>query len=382
MEACLIKRLHRFLAVIAVISLSINNQLVWGQFISDKILAKTENDLIRNEVGLKYIYSFPVIRTDVRILETGQQLEIPVFDNELLIKPVMSHVLSGMICVYDPNFWGDVNDLKDLSDNNLIDTTEILQYMDAGSDTSFFIDDAGNISLFQEYIQPDLSDISGIFFMENWLLNTGQRLFHKDVIAYLPIRDYYSSDDGLNLVIKRRLLCMVIPSKSLCGSSRKEKTMNDRGYELICKDLSYELDLYNKPYSEYIYREEINTKISLEEYEEWEYHHFDFFRHFDRDVFLQKILSSIEQGVIKATRPDDPSIYLTPGELDQLLQVPRTEINSVIFREDWYLSRKNLDIEKVVNSLVLVRHVNEYDDYTGEFIRIRKDQLAGIQFNH
>jgi hypothetical protein len=382
MKTYFIELFYRFLAFTMVISPSINNLPVYGQFISDKNLAKTENDLIRKEVGLKYIYSFPLIRTEVRMLETGQQIEIPIFDNEVLIKPLMSRVLSGMITVYDPNFQGDINDLEYLSEKDIIDTTEILKYMDAGSDTSFLIDDAGNISLFQEYIQPDISEISGIFFMENWLLNTEHRLFHKDVIAYLPIRDYYASDDGLNLVIKRRLLFMAVSSKSLCTGSRKEKARNNGGYELICKDLSYELNLYNKPYSEYIYREELNNKISLQEYEEWEYHHFDFFRHFDRDIVLESIMSSIEQGVLKASKPDDPFIDLTAGELDQLLQVPLAEINSVIFREDWYLNQKNLDLAKVVKSIILVRHINEYDDYTGEFIRTRKDRLAEIKFNY
>jgi hypothetical protein len=174
---------------------------------------------------------------------------------------------------------------------------------------------------------------------------------------------------------------MVVPSGSPAGGTGKDKMAKSEDYELIYKDLSYEMNLYNKPYSDYIYRKELKNNISQAEYEEWEYHQFDFYRDFDRDFFLRQLLSSVQQGGFRAFRPGEPSVYLTADELEQLLEVPRTEINSIIFQEDWYLNRKNLDLKKVVKSLILVRHIDEYDNYTGEFIRTRKEQLAGIQIS-
>jgi len=345
------------------------------------VLAKAENDLARTETALKYIYSFPVIRTDVRMNTTGQKVDIPVYDNEALTGPVMKQVLAGKIPVYDPNFWGDVYDIRNLTTANLTDTSQILKYMDAGRDSALIIDESGNISWLEQYTQPDFDEISGIFFMEKWLLNARLKVFYKDIIAYLPIRDYYESDEDLNLHKKRRLLFMVVPPETFSEDSRKDKTRKTGDYELIYRDLSCEMNLYNKPYSDYLYRNELDNKISQDEYEEWEYHHFDFFRHFDRDYFIQQLISSVQRGELKAYRPDDPSTILTANEVEQLSLTPRTEINSVIFHEDWYLSRKDLDLEKVVRDLVLVRHVNEYDSYTGELIRVRKDPLAVIRFN-
>lgn len=356
-------------------------QQSFSQFISEKVLAKAENDLARTETALKYIYSFPVIRTDVRMNTTGQKVDIPVYDNEALTGPVMKQVLAGKIPVYDPNFWGDVYDIRNLTTANLTDTSQILKYMDAGRDSALIIDESGNISWLEQYTQPDFDEISGIFFMEKWLLNARLKVFYKDIIAYLPIRDYYESDEDLNLHKKRRLLFMVVPPETFSEDSRKDKTRKTGDYELIYRDLSCEMNLYNKPYSDYLYRNELDNKISQDEYEEWEYHHFDFFRHFDRDYFIQQLISSVQRGELKAYRPDDPSTILTANEVEQLSLTPRTEINSVIFHEDWYLSRKDLDLEKVVRDLVLVRHVNEYDSYTGELIRVRKDPLAVIRFN-
>jgi len=355
-------------------------ELSVAQFTGQKNHAKPSNDLIRTELGLKYIYSFPIERTDVSITVHGLQAEIPIFDNELFIMPIMSQILSGRISVYNPNFWGDVSDIKYLTKENLTDTSQILAYMDAGVDTAIILDESGNISFIEQYIQPDLNEISGIFFMENWQMNIDLGMFQKDIIAYLPIRDYYEANEEMNLIKKRRLLFMVVHNRIVPGTSKKAKAGTKDDYELIYKDLAFDMNLYNKPYAEYLYRDELNNLIRQEEYEEWEYHHFDFFRHFDRDYFIQQLVSSVLGGKLDAFRPDDPSIILTANELEQLARIPRSEINSVIFHEDWYLNKKDLDLKKVVHDLILVRHIGEYDDYTGEFIRTRKEPLFLVKF--
>jgi hypothetical protein len=214
--------------------------------------------------------------------------------------------------------------------------------------------------------------------MENWLVNLEEPLFHKEIVAYLPIRDYYiPSEDELKMEKQRRLLFMVIPGRS---AGMQANTVKAGDYSLICNDISYELGLYNKPYSDYIYSNEIPAGIDREEYEEWMYHHFDFYEFFNRDFFLNVLLTAILNGELTAYQVEEPLHPLSSGQLEELQRIETEEINSVIFYEDWYLDLASLAMEKAVKRVVLVRHVRDYDEYTGEYIRTRKVPLLLIRF--
>ncbi len=354
------------------------SQYLNSQFISQKKLQKLNNDISSRDVGVKYIYSFPVEKTDVRRAENGQQLEMPDYENEALIAPVMEMVLNGRIVVYDPNFWGDVHELTGNKPILKIDTTQILKYLGAGTDTAMLLDESGNITLIPTYNKPDINEISGIFFMENWLVNLEEQLFHKEILAYLPIRDYYVLNrDELNMEKQRRLIFMVSPGRSINEDGNK---VNKSKYILVNDDISYEIGLYNKPYSDYLYRNEQQSGIDQEEYEEWEYHHFDFYKFFNRKLFLDVLLAAILDGKLPAYKADQDSLLLSPDQIEELESVKHDEINSIIFYEDWYLDQGSLAMEKVVNRLVLVRHIRDYDDYTKEYIRTRKVPLLMIRF--
>lgn len=74
-----------------------------------------------------------------------------------------------------------------------------MQYMHAGWDTAYSIDDNNQITTIPIYTQPDYSEISGLFFFEKWYLNPDKGFLSKEVLAYFPIRDYwdeYSLEKG------------------------------------------------------------------------------------------------------------------------------------------------------------------------------------------
>ena len=49
--------------------------------------------------------------------------------------------------------------------------------------------------------------------------------------------------------------------------------------------------------------------------------------------------------------------------------IPLDELNGLVFKEDWYINPDNLLIYKDVKSITVIRKNQQYDSYTGEFIR-------------
>ena len=342
-----------------------------------KNLERMSNDISPGNIWIKYICNFPVSRTEVMLADNGQRLEFPLYDNKAFLEPVMVHVLDGSVTVFDPNYWGDVYDLGKDPLPGKIDTSMILKYMGAGADTNILVDESGNITLLPVYIKPDLAEISGIFFMESWLMNIDRALFHKEVLAWLPIRDYYTATDHDPVPVKqRRLLFMASPfiAQKLGGKQASDD------YRLIYSDRASEINLYNRPYAEYLYREDSGKGISRQDYEEWEYHQFDFYKFFNRKIFLDVLLSAVIDGRLPAFDAENGQ-KLGSKKRSELKSIDTEEINSMVFHEDWYLDPVSLSVVKAVRSLVLMRHIRDFDDYTGEYIRTRKIPLVEIRLN-
>jgi hypothetical protein len=167
---------------------------------------------------------------------------------------------------------------------------------------------------------------------------------------------------------------------------------------MLCSDYKYEVKLYNRSYDQYIFREELQTGVGKQEYEEWQYHNFDFYKYFDQDKFLEQIITGILEGKLTVCHPGtdrklmerekfisllhdipeeadyDPPNAITPE------QYPLDELNSLIFHEDWYVNQDNLQIYKDVIKLTINRHKRQHDKYTGEFIRESVNPLFTVWF--
>jgi hypothetical protein len=349
---------------------------------------------------IKYIHDFPYKTSTVYYSEQFPDLEIRKYENSELIIPLFNKIFNENFKVYNPNFWGSVEDLIQIGPSGLIDTNSILLYMHAGWDTAFSISENNQIILKPFYTPPDYKDISGLFFFETWYIDPDKGSFEKNVIAYFPVREYwdeYSLEAG-EAERLRRLIFMVysgLPEGKRIHSGSKNKY---KGFTLLYSGIEPEMELYNRPYYNYLYRDDADPEISDNEYNKWEYHTFDFYKYFDAERFLKVVTGLILSGKIKAVDPFNHEKILTSQDIidrigeesyndlnkfsDSTTISPATirydNLNSVIFNEDWYIDPDSLKIYKKINSITILKSDHQYDDYTGDYLREIKTPVITI----
>jgi hypothetical protein len=361
---------------------------------------------------VKTIYSFKPAGYDT-LKQPGQEpFLVPKYNNDNLIPIIFDAVLSKRIKVYDPNFWGTIPQFIQKGVYDEFDTTRILDYLDAGWDTSLMINQKGEMDQIIEYRNIPYDELSGLFFFESWKLDDKRGKLYKDVLAYFPIREYATSvyDGYENTEIRRRLLFMINPRWSY--GKEKRIRLKPREFMPVQQSIQYEVKLYNKSYHLYLYRENDFGRITDSEYNQWQYHTFDFYRHFDPDLFLEKIISGVLEGTFRAYPPGDTEKTLKLDEFIRLLgpqkewigitdnedtvkieprlhsselvlfpeDYPLSELNSITFHENWYINPENLMIYKDVNGITIHRTEEVYDQYTGDFIRETEKPLFTIWF--
>ena len=342
----------------------------------DKPVKRNKNLLLDQGVFLKTEYNF----NDEKLSST--EIQTP---NEFIIPYLFDAVMDKGHKVYDPNFWGSVPVFLQKKAYEIIDTALILKYMNAGLDTSFIVDQSGNWEPFPEYRQMDFKEISGLFFFESWWMDSKSHKLCKDVIAYFPVRQYLLSSPEQNQEPERikRLVFLVIPDKNFNLSASKKYKPSD--FRLLKSGLEYEVNLYNRPYDKYVFREDNESGVQQEEYDAWQYHHFDFYRYFKPENLLGSIIAAVLDGDLPAyaegntllSRNDfiqgllgdaiDSEMEIGTEALPEL--IPLDELNGLVFKEDWYINPDNLLIYKDVKSITVIRKNQQYDSYTGEFIR-------------
>ena len=371
---------------------------VSGQQVFRKPGRRIRNQLTQDGTYLKTMHTFTVARYDTLPLQGLEPELVPVYKNNDIVQGIMAPVLAGQEQVYKANFWGDIPHFLEKSSFDLMDTAQILYQFNAGWDTSYMIETDGSMQPIPIYRQIRFGEISGLFFFESWWLDAKDYRFYKDVIAYQPIREYQaiSRDNPEATETMKRLVFMVIPEIPVV-TPRKQK-YRSKDFIMLHSDYHYEVKLYNRPYDQYIFREELQTGVGKQEYEEWQYHHFDFYKYFDRDKFLEQIIKGILEGKLTVCHPGQDRKMMEKAELISLLhdipaeadydppntispeQYPLGELNSLVFHENWYLNPDNLQIYKDVKQVTVNRHKRQYDNYTGEFIRESIDPLFTVWF--
>jgi len=324
------------------------------------------------------------------------------YENTELIMPLFFKIFKENFKVYDPNFWGSIEDLTQTGPTGLIDTNGILLYMHAGWDTAFSINENNQIALVPFYTPIDYKEISGLFFFESWYLSPDNGFLEKDVIAYFPVREYW--DEHLLETEQRerqqRLVFMVYTGEEKCKFKKSRPEKRHKDLTLIYKGIEYELGLFNHPYNKYTYRDTRGADISDEEYNEWAYHTFDFYKLFDPERFLKVIIQMILDGRLHAVDPYNPKRDLTKEEIirrigetsyqyydqDGQSTIKKSEtirydnLNSVVFNEDWYFDPDLLKICKKVNSITIVKHDKQHDEYTGDYLRLIKTPVITVVY--
>ena len=359
---------------------------------------KTHNQLTQDGPYLKTMFTFGTERFDT-VWHQGPEPELlPVYWNEDIVQGIMQPVLKGRIPVYKANYWGGIPQFLEKSSFDLMDTAQILYQLNAGWDTSYIIETDGSMQPVPVYRPFRPGEISGIFFFESWWLDAKSYRFYKDVIAYQPIREYQSMsrDNPEATETMKRLVFLVIPEMPPVIPKKERYKPGD--FVLLRSDNHYTVKLYNRSYDQYLFREELQTGVDQGEYEEWQYHHFDFYRYFDPDKFLEEIIKGILDGKLTVCHPGPDKKLMEKAELIKLLynvpeesdyvppatispeQYPLDELNSIVFGEDWYLNPENLQIYKDVRQLTVNRHQKQYDKYTGEFIRESVEPIFTVWF--
>ena len=369
-----------------------------GQQTFQKPGKKTRNQLTQEGAYLKTMFTFDAESVDT-VPQAGMEPDlVPRYRNMDFVQGIVKPLLEGSATVYKANYWGGVPQFLEKTSFDLMDTSQILYQFNAGWDTSYLIETDGSMQSLPVYKKVNYSEISGIFFFESWWLDARDSRLYKDVIAYQPIREYQaiSQDNPETMATQRRLVCMVIPELPMVPV--KKMKYRSRDFRPLRLGHTYTMKLYNKSYDQYIYREELQSGVRKQEFEEWQYHHFDFYRHFDRDNLLSQIITAIMDGTLTASYPGaeravmdrltlvnllhdipeeaefDPPDVITPE------QYPLDELNSVEFHEDWYVNPDNLQIYKDVKKITINRHKKLHDNYTGEFIRETVTPLFAIWF--
>ncbi|KPK81261.1 MAG: hypothetical protein AMS27_15615 [Bacteroides sp. SM23_62_1] len=361
---------------------------------------KNNNALLPRNCYIKYIYNFPYKASTVYYSDHFPDLEIRKHENSEIIFPLFDVIFKENYPVYNPNFWGNVEDLVQNGPPDLIDTNGILLYMHAGWDTGFSISINNQIIPQPYYTPPDFHDISGLFFFETWYIDPDKGFFNKHVIAYFPIREYWN-EYLLQAGQAERLRRLVLMVYTGLPESKRNKSISKnkyKGYNLLYSGIEYEMGLYNRPYNKYLYRDNSKAEISDQEFNEWQYHTFDFYKHFDADRFLKVITQHALTGKVTAVEPANHAKVLTREDIiarirddiyfdteddgDHIMVPPASirydNLNSIVFNEDWYFDPVSLNIYKIINSITIVRTDYQYDDYTGDFMRAIKTPVLTV----
>jgi hypothetical protein len=371
---------------------------VCGQQTFQKPGRKSRNQLAQDGPYLKTMFTFGIDRMDTVPHEGIEPELVPIYKNEKIVQGIVQPVLEGKVSVHKANYWGGIPQFLEKSSFDLMDTAEILYQFNAGWDTSYNIEADGSMQPLPVYSHVDFKEISGLFFFESWWLDAKDYRFYKDVIAYQPIRSYQtlSKENPETTETLKRLVFMVVPELPTVASQKTKYRSKD--FEVLRLNHTYEFKLYNRSYDQYIFREELQTGVGRQEFEEWQYHHFDFYKYFDRDMLLEQIIKGILEDKLTVCHPGTERKLMPKAELINLLhdipaeadydppstiapeQYPLDELNSLVFHEDWYVNPDNLQIYKDVKQITVNRHKRQYDNYTGEFIRESVNPLFTVWF--
>jgi hypothetical protein len=359
---------------------------------------KTSNQLTQDGTYLKTMFSFETDRYDT-VHQAGMEPDlVPKYKNEDIVQGILHPVLEGRVGVFKANYWGGIPQFLEKTSFDLMDTAQILYQFHAGWDTNYIIETDGSMQTLPVYLPIKYGEVSGIFFFESWWLDAKDLRFYKDVIAYQPIREYQalSQENPESTEILKRLVFMVVPE--LPTETTQKKKYRSKDFRALRLNHSYEMNLYNRSYDQYIFREELQTGVGKQEFDEWQYHHFDFYKYFDRENFLIQIIKGVLEGKLTACHPGTDRNVMERAELISLLhdipeeaeydppnfitpeQYPLDELNSLVFLEDWYVNPENLQIYKEVKQLTINRHKRQFDNYTGEFIRESVNPLFTVWF--
>lgn len=244
----------------------------------------------------------------------------------------------------------------------------------------------------------DKKQIIGLNFVEEWEVSNNPFDFKKKVIAYMPLRRYYSHEDSCyeNPLYQTpfTILDTLVAKKQLKKSDKRMMLTNEIEYEYFFyidytypyniddltktyKKSGYSIDNYilSKETSEYLSRSGIlnflkmmTDKVINGELMAYDYYDNDQISVNDVKERMGAIKDTIENDEI--TRPFNV-IYTLPMDFDV--------IQSIIFLEKWYIDPVTLRMQKKVVGIAPVKHYYKDDDEQKD--NLKRQILFKIYFN-
>ena len=256
-----------------------------------------------------------------------------------------------------------------------------------------------------EEINSCVDEIRSGFFAEEWYFDQTDFSFFKRVIQYQPVRlssyvyrDPVTHETVLTGDTSRVILFAVVNDDPDLPTRNTEENKN---YIPIVKGLKYELELYNQPFQDIL----LNADTPMIDEEKWAFYNFIYFKDFNRERFVDLILDGVLSGQVPAFDPADLSrkigikkVYANfsadtnwsdePGttpsdgvsQLDHRAYIPREDVRSVYFLEDWYYNKKTFVLVKSVRAIIPVRHETIYDNWYKP-VRIKRTPVFAVRFD-
>jgi len=241
-----------------------------------------------------------------------------------------------------------------------------------------------------------LDELSSINFIEDWAFSTQPFSFQKNVIALEPIRRYVQEIFEEPESFRYRKVFRFYNPQNANASKTKLTHIARVKYEHFfnLSDIYFDSNFHKLVEMCLLQNEkdfENNTVTNNQST--------PFFNAFNQRIFINTLLGNVFEGKAKATEFESSKV-LTPNEArskvfekvkilitntETWLEEERTvendntsQIQSVIFIEDWYFDNNTFQFQKKVVGIAPVRYF--HDSKNGEFDLLNREILFTVQF--
>ncbi len=359
-------------------------------FRRDNILLP-EKLIITERIQFDSIYAYP-LDSFLSVAMTKPFFEIK--KNIDFTKLLAEKVLDETISVNDASQYSEFYPYSVLNQSKKLNVNEVLKNL--GQDTFKIMtsDGSGVESLAIKAILLD--ELSSINFIEDWAFSTQPFSFQKNVIALEPIRRYVQEFFEEPESFRYRKVFRFYNPQNANASKTKLTHIARVKYEHFfnLSDIYFDSNFHKLVEMCLLQNEkdfENNTVTNNQST--------PFFNAFNQRIFINTLLGNVFEGKAKATEFESSKV-LTPNEArskvfekvkilitntETWLEEERTvendntsQIQSVIFIEDWYFDNNTFQFQKKVVGIAPVRYF--HDSKNGEFDLLNREILFTVQF--
>lgn len=311
----------------------------------------------------------------------------PWFSNEAthdILRICLDAALKGKIPFYSPHSASDVYEIANHKER--ITNQEIRERLGERHDTIEIIEESGK-SKTQVKVTPfDPNELTGIAFIEDWVITETPLAMTKEVIGMIPVRQFYRNDDPDQEypLYKKAFLWLDVPAK-------KSALKKSDARMVLTNKIQYEFFFHTYyPFNNLELTQEIERTTLEQAYDARlvvSPMQAPYLNTFGVERFARIMINKVLSGQIQAyDMTTDKPISADRvkrnlgGRMDTVMiediftglfrdtvvehTINPAEITSLIFHEDWYTDPKTLRMKKKVRALSFVREFVDEDKLT------------------